>query len=601
VHVIENPFHPVLQPDGSKLYTTTFGNTSSGVSVNIVGPRVYIDDIKASSFNDPRYLINPALKSGVFNLELNESFSYADITINYDPAKTTTPSNLALGYFNESTGNYTFVPSTVDTTRHTVTSRVTPADLAMSGSSIAALDPIQYHALPAKAQNEMGYMDIGANDNWTIYPPVDSYATTSFGNGASFPPGNYTILTSGTYTSYYVQYIGCINYVSADSNPDNTYGYYVNFNNPAGGYKQVQKLRVASGTLKVDHKGGPLSVYHSHIVNGVCGSVGYRLYYGDGPVFRDNESDFRNELNNDEFNATELGYDVAVTAYQAVAGCVLGQAGKKGGYLDSVHSAIPGWNDYINDDVTESPAYLVGQVACGIAFPYATLARDFSADLLRGDYAGAALESLGYYGKVTGYLKNSAVLATFFKKNAGREIKASHELIDFERKNMKVDNADELKELMADYRASTGYVLYQNVDDFNRIPGNLNPFDTSRGRTVIGYYKDPATQIQKWYLSVGNNLNANTLNINNAETYIGKTSTLNPVNQQILDCAIGKGDEIILANPLTLGDTTSTFSREVAYLKEFGYEISGSPTTYQYVDGQGLTQSYSLYTMIIPS
>jgi hypothetical protein len=191
----------------------------------------------------------------------------------------------------------------------------------------------------------------------------------------------------------------------------------VYFNNPAGGYKQVQNLRVASGTLRIDHKGGPLSVYHSHIVSGVCGSVGYQLFYGDGPVFRD-ELDYNSELDNNAFDFNLSGYDLAVTAYQGVAGCVLGQAGKKGGYLDSVHSAIPGWNDYINDDVTESPAYLVGQVACGIAFPYATLARDFTADVLRGDYAGAALDSLGYLKPVQAILKNSDVIPAFLIKNS---------------------------------------------------------------------------------------------------------------------------------------------------------------------------------------
>jgi PKD repeat protein len=201
VNVIENPFHPVKQPDGSKLYTTTFGNTSSGVTVNIVGPRVYIDQIKASSFNDPRFLINPTLKSGVFNLELNESYSYADITLSYNPSGISDPSQLALGYFNESTGNYTFIPSTVDTTSHTVTTRVTPEDRVMSGSSIAALNKVQYQALPVTAQNEMGYIDIGQNDNWTIYPPVDSFFTTQFASGTAFPPGNYTILASGSYSN----------------------------------------------------------------------------------------------------------------------------------------------------------------------------------------------------------------------------------------------------------------------------------------------------------------------------------------------------------------------------------------------------------------
>jgi len=142
------------------------------------------------------------------------------------------------------------------------------------------------------------------------------------------------------------------------------------------------------------------------------------MYYGDGPVFRDGEYDFRKELDNDQFNATELGYDLAVTAYHAAAGCVLGQAGHKGGYLDSVHSAIPGWNDYINDDVTESPAYLVGHVACAIAFPEIALARDFTADVLRGDLPGAALNSLGYLGPVKTILKNSDIIPTFLLKNS---------------------------------------------------------------------------------------------------------------------------------------------------------------------------------------
>jgi len=99
---------------------------------------------------------------------------------------------------------------------------------------------------------------------------------------------------------------------------------------------------------------------------------------------------------------------------------VLGQAGKKGGYLDSVHSAIPGWNDYINDDVTESPAYRVGQVACGIAFPYATTIRDFSAELLRGEYEGAALQSVGFLGPVRTILGTTDVIPLFIAKNVAK-------------------------------------------------------------------------------------------------------------------------------------------------------------------------------------
>jgi len=106
---------------------------------------------------------------------------------------------------------------------------------------------------------------------------------------------------------------------------------------------------------------------------------------------------------------------------------VLGQAGQKGGYLDSVHSAIPGWNDYINDDVTESTAYMVGQVACNVLFPEITLARDFTADVLRGDLVAVVLDSTGFLGPMRAYLGSSNIIPAFIAKvpqevNAGNRI-----------------------------------------------------------------------------------------------------------------------------------------------------------------------------------
>jgi hypothetical protein len=189
----------------------------------------------------------------------------------------------------------------------------------------------------------MGYIDIGPNDNWTIYPPVDSYATTYFGSGVNYPPGNYTILASGSYSNINLMGMGCYaGWATADSNPDSWSGMHLVYPDVSGQSEtQVQNRRVSSGVLKINNRGGTVGVYNKHYTQGSCGSVGYRMYYGDGPVFRDGEYDFRNELDNDQFNATELGYDLAVTAYHAAAGCVLGQAGKKGGYLDNVHDMIP--------------------------------------------------------------------------------------------------------------------------------------------------------------------------------------------------------------------------------------------------------------------
>lgn len=422
VSVIENPFHPVVQPDGSKLYTTTFGNTSAGISVNVVGPKVYLNDLEASGFQDPRYLINPALKSGMFDLDLNESYSYADVSINYDPTKSGTPANLALGYFNTTTGNYTFVPSTVDTTGHTVTARVTPGSPLMSGSAIGAIDAVQYHALPVAAQNEMGYINITTNDNWTIHDTnLGSFSTIWFGNALQYPPGNYTIRASGYYNDAWLGYwwVPCsTGAISADQN-SGSLGMQVNYVTAAGSVEiPVSSVRVSSGVLKISHAGGAIGVRNkAYTSSSCCGDVSYQVYYGDGPVTRDGELDYNSELNNDAFDLNQSGYDLAVTAYQAAAGCVLGQAGKKGGYLDSVHSAIPGWSSAINDDVTESTPYMVGQVACNILFPEVTLARDFTADVLRGDPVSAALDSTGFLGPMRAYLGSSNVIPALIAKS----------------------------------------------------------------------------------------------------------------------------------------------------------------------------------------
>ncbi len=124
VQVIENPFNPVVQANGTKFNTTPFGNDDAGIKIDVVGQGVYIEKIRAASREDPRFLINPTLKSGVFDIELNDTFSYANITIPYDAANVTTPANLSLAYFNTAKGNYTFVATAVNTNTHTVKAKV---------------------------------------------------------------------------------------------------------------------------------------------------------------------------------------------------------------------------------------------------------------------------------------------------------------------------------------------------------------------------------------------------------------------------------------------------------------------------------------------
>jgi len=70
---------------------------------------------------------------------------------------------------------------------------------------------------------------------------------------------------------------------------------------------------------------------------------------------------------------------------------------------------------------------MVGQVACGILFPQATLIRDFTADVLRGDPVAVALDSTGFLGPMRAYLGSSSAIPALIAKspqdvNAGNRI-----------------------------------------------------------------------------------------------------------------------------------------------------------------------------------
>jgi|WetSurMetagenome_2_1015567.scaffolds.fasta_scaffold05245_2 PKD repeat protein len=361
VEVIKNPFNPIVQTDGSKLYTTTFGNLSSGMTVSIVGPKVYLDKLNASGYQDPRFLINPTLKSEVFNFTLNDTFNYADITIKYDPTKVSDPANLSISYFNTTTGNFTFVPSTVDTVNHTVTARVTHFSI------YEILDQIIYMALPFLAQNDMGWMDAGSTDYWTLNPDLSSFGSTSFANGAAFPPGTYTIYTSGSYSNVYIDmppfYSGCASgWAQADNNQDDWSGMYIVYNNPSGlSDRQVKTVRSSSGVLTITHGGGPISMYNRHTSNPVCGGVSYKLYYTDGPVIQDPTLDHNKQLMNDALILKIAGFDQAYTAYLKGIGCIIAGTGEssKDRLQSLIHYAL-----FLGNSLSDVNAFAEGYLAC---------------------------------------------------------------------------------------------------------------------------------------------------------------------------------------------------------------------------------------------
>jgi PKD repeat protein len=364
VSVIENPFNPVVQPDGSKLYTTTFGNLSSGMTVSIVGPKVYLDKLQTSSYQDPRFLINPSLKSGVFDFKLNDTFNYADITVKYDPAKVSNPANLSISYFNTTTGNFTFVPSTVDTVNHTVTARVTHFSI------YEVLDQIKYMALPFFAQNDMGYRDMGSNDNWTINPPLGSISGASFNNGENFPPGNYTIYTSGTYSNNYLDFAGTCygGWAPADSNFDGWSGMYIVYNNPSGlSERQVKTVRYADSILKITHGGGPIRLYNRPVTGRSCGAVSYKMYYTGGPVFRDPLMDYSVTLLNNAVFLKQAGFEGAYNAYMRGLGCLIAKMGDKGNMIIESLFSLPLYSKFLGNDIQNIGPFTIGYSTCGVA------------------------------------------------------------------------------------------------------------------------------------------------------------------------------------------------------------------------------------------
>jgi len=115
------------------------------------------------------------------------------------------------------------------------------------------------------------------------------------------------------------------------------------------------------------------------------------------------------------------------------------------------------------------------------------------------------------------------------------------------------------------------------ISHFNDIPGNLNKYSATKGKTVLGTYNRYLDNPS--YLEVLPKEKANFLNFDEAITSVkSEDGILHPINKDLLDCAIDNGDEIILSVdyrilPDGIGET---YKLEIDYLIENGYRISNS-------------------------
>ncbi|MFA5269675.1 MAG: hypothetical protein WC379_17055, partial [Methanoregula sp.] len=602
VTVVENPFHPVIQPDGTKLYTTSFGNSSAGVRIDIVGPTVYLDDVEVLIDQDPQYLINPTLKSNIIDIRMNESFTYANITLDYDPVKEPNPSNLLLGYYNRTTGNYTFVPTTIDTTNHQVTAQVTHF------SDWGAINGVSFYLLPAYAQTKTGYLKVEKDTVWSINPDVQSFSTTHFANAALLPPGNYTILASGSYSNTYTDlgiYQGCFaGWSTADSNPDTWSGMQLNFNNPDGASEvTVSSKRVLSGVLLINHNGGQIGVRNKHYTNPVCGSgMNYKMNYTGDKALYPPGMVFVLKLSND-FVTLYKDYN---PNYKRGLGCIFGQAGKKGNYLEKNYGSLPNGGLFLGEDITNSIEYGVGQGACyyGVGTLVAT-PRDVLASLESGDTVGAIIYGgtggISAGAQFTSWLKNPAIpkwLAGLAGKyDVGKQIVKvlkQEKIIDYlpddevsilvreslGTKENEVYNIllaegkspDEIVDIIISPRGLVGTYVDREAVSYNQLSGNAHWYDPQISRNVIG-----RTGIYDLYAKL------------KGYNYLKFSSGWSkPINEKYIDIGIKNGDEFICtANPFE-PEAGSIFETEVNQLKEAKYKVVGDSWT-ETVAGEEIT------------
>ncbi|WP_129582728.1 LamG-like jellyroll fold domain-containing protein, partial [Methanolobus psychrotolerans] len=111
-------------PDGLRTFTTTAEDSTLNTSVSIKGVGDLAQNVSIARENSSYYTNISSMVSPLVDISVNDSFNFAEISIEYDPAKVANASNLSLCYFNETYGLYVPVPSTVDAANHSVSANV---------------------------------------------------------------------------------------------------------------------------------------------------------------------------------------------------------------------------------------------------------------------------------------------------------------------------------------------------------------------------------------------------------------------------------------------------------------------------------------------
>lgn len=192
-----NPLNPDSDGDGTsdgqESYVSSTSNSTLGVTVAVTGIGNAAQNVSINRVTSQCFTNISAVSGPVVDISLNESFSSANITIPYDPAKHSDYQNLGLFTYNETRGMFVQVPATVDPVTHTLTATT-------NHFSIYTV----FH-IPTWNSIFSTPMDFGTplppGDSWDIIFPfhLTSQSVYWFNSGSGFPAGSYEIKAVGRY------------------------------------------------------------------------------------------------------------------------------------------------------------------------------------------------------------------------------------------------------------------------------------------------------------------------------------------------------------------------------------------------------------------
>jgi len=259
-------------PDGQETFTTTFTDQKTGSVVVITGKGDLTKEIKAHNVTSPSFLSNPARIGDIIDYDVNGTFDSASITMSYDPTSVPNPSNLTMGYFNETYRTYVRIPTTVDTVNHTVTV------ITNHFSKYLVLDDNVWNETYVPSMNT-GAPPINPNIGYQWH--ITNFQTTNlYSFGSNFPAGKYAIVAEGAYNNAVLNFPGIdwtYGAISAASNYGDL-GMWVKYGSQSA---KVSSLVSSGNVLIFEHHGGEIGVWNRDmgVLSDDFGDATYTLWY----------------------------------------------------------------------------------------------------------------------------------------------------------------------------------------------------------------------------------------------------------------------------------------------------------------------------------